>query len=269
MAEGTRPILVGVSLKMYFGHAQTLDWCSVVAGVSAEHHAIRSGAAELFVIPGYLAVTGAVERLRGVATVGAQDLSTEDTGAFTGEVSGAELREVGCAVVEVGHAERRRLFGETPGVVRAKTTAALRNGLAPVLCIGEAEQGDPDDAATECVAQLDDALAGAVATGIVGRVIVAYEPHWAIGAAEAATPAHIRTVCLRLRDHLDTLTARGLVTTSSAVIYGGSAGPGLLTTIGGAVDGVFLGRFAHDPAALALVLDEAAGLGGVGSDLPR
>ncbi|AZH81617.1 triosephosphate isomerase [Plantibacter sp. PA-3-X8] len=264
-----RPRLVGVSLKMYFGHAQTLDWCSVVAGVSAEHHALRSGAAELFVIPGYLSVTGAVERLRGVAAVGAQDLATEDTGAFTGEVSGAELQEVGCEVVEVGHAERRRLFGETPDVVRAKTTAALRNGLAPVLCIGEAEHRDAEVAAAECVAQLDDALAGAVAAGIVGRVIVAYEPHWAIGATEAASPAHIRTVCLRLRGHLDALAAAGHIDTSSAVIYGGSAGPGLLTTIGDAVDGVFLGRFAHDPAALSLVLDEVAGLDRAGSDLPR
>ncbi|MBF4570426.1 triosephosphate isomerase [Plantibacter sp. VKM Ac-2880] len=269
MTDHPRPILVGVSLKMYFGHVQTLDWCSAVAGVTAEHHALRSGAAELFVIPGYLSVTGAVERLRGVASVGGQDLATEDAGAFTGEVSGAALREVGCEVVEVGHAERRRLFGETPDVVRAKTTAALRNGLAPVLCIGEATQEAPEDAAASCIDQLDDALAGAVAAGIVGRVIVAYEPHWAIGAAEPAAPDHIRTVCARLRGHLDALAEQRAVSASSAVIYGGSAGPGLLATIGDAVDGLFLGRFAHDPAALALVLDEAAALRSTDADLPR
>lgn len=269
MSPRTEPMLVGVSLKMYFGHAQTLDWCSAVAGVSAEHHAIRSGAASLFVIPGYLSVTGAIGRLRGVASVGAQDLASEDAGAFTGEVSGAELREVGCELVEVGHAERRRLFGETPEVVRAKTTAALRNGLAPVLCIGEPDQGDAEAAAAACIAQLDDALAGAVAGGITGRVIVAYEPHWAIGAAEPASPAHIRTVCSALRTHLDGLTAAGRVAQSSAVIYGGSAGPGLVSTIGDAVDGVFLGRFAHDPAALALVLDEVAALSAPDADLPR
>lgn len=251
-----RPVLVGVSLKMYFGHAQTLDWCSAVAEMAAGHDAVRTGAAELFVIPGYLSVAGAVERLRGVALVGGQDLATEDRGAFTGEVSGAELREVGCDVVEVGHAERRRLFGETPAVVRAKTTAALRNGLAPVLCIGEPEEGDADVAAAECVAQLDDALADAADSGIVGRVIIAYEPHWAIGAPQPASVSHITTVCARVRAHLDGLVALGVVAPSSAVIYGGSAGPGLLTAIGGSADGIFLGRFAHDPAALALVLDE-------------
>jgi len=255
-----RPTLVGVSLKMYFGHAQTLDWCSAVAGVAAEHPAIRSGAAELFVIPGYLSVVGARERLGGVASVGAQDLAAADTGAFTGEVSGAALREVGCEVVEVGHAERRRLFGETPEIVRAKTAAALRNRLAPVLCIGEAEEGDPEVAAAECIAQLDDALGDAALAGTVGRVIVAYEPHWAIGAPQPASAAHITTVCAAIRAHLGDLATHGVVAPSSAVIYGGSAGPGLVTTLGGAVDGVFLGRFAHDPAALARVLDEAEAL---------
>ncbi|HXH33075.1 MAG TPA: triose-phosphate isomerase family protein [Plantibacter sp.] len=268
MPDRSGPVLVGVSLKMYFGHAQTLDWCTAVAAMASGHDAVRTGAAELFVIPGYLSVTGAVERLRGVAAVGGQDLAAEDVGAFTGEVSGTELREVGCDVVEVGHAERRRLFGETPEIVRAKTTAALRNHLAPVLCIGEAERGDARDAAAECIAQLDDAIADARASGLVGRVIVAYEPHWAIGAPEPASAAHITTVCAALRSHLDGLVALGTVSSSSAVIYGGSAGPGLLTTIGDAADGVFLGRFAHDPAALALVLDEALALGSPGARLP-
>ncbi|MGK9147643.1 triose-phosphate isomerase [Plantibacter flavus] len=256
-----RPVLVGVSLKMYFGHRQTLDWCEAVGGIAAGHEAVRTGAVELFVIPGYLSVTGAVERLAGLAAVGAQDLSTADRGAFTGEVSGTELREVGVSVVEVGHAERRRLFGETPEVVRAKTTAALRNGLAPVLCIGESHQGDPSTAAADCVAQLDDALREAAAAGITGRVIVAYEPHWAIGAPAPADGHHITTVCEAIRSHLDDLAGSGVVWASSAVIYGGSAGPGLLTDIRAGVDGIFLGRFAHDPAALTLVLDEALALG--------
>ncbi|WP_411698857.1 triose-phosphate isomerase family protein [Conyzicola sp.] len=247
----TAPVTVGVSLKMYFGHRQALDWCASVAELAAAHPAVVSGAVELFVIPGYLAVPAAVEILDGHrVVVGAQDLATADSGAFTGEVSGVELAEIGVGVVEVGHAERRRLFGETDDIVALKTAAALRNGIAPVLCIGESVRQEPADAASECLRQLRSALAGAPD----GRVIVAYEPVWAIGAAEPAPAEHIRAVCAILRAAVAELPGHD----RSAVIYGGSAGPGLLTELGDDVDGLFLGRFAHDTDALALVLDEAA-----------
>ena len=245
------PTLVGVSLKMYFGHRQALDWCARVAELARTHPAVASGAVELFVIPSYPAIPSALEILEGSrVVVGAQDLATADTGAFTGEVSGVELAELGVGVVEVGHAERRRLFGETDEIVAQKTAAALRNGIAPVLCIGETAKGEPADAAAECLRQLDSALHGAVD----GRVIVAYEPVWAIGAAEPAPAEYIREVCAILRETVSTLDGRD----GSAVIYGGSAGPGLLTELGSDVDGLFLGRFAHDTGALALVIDEAA-----------
>jgi triosephosphate isomerase len=252
------PVTVGVSLKMYFGHRQSLDWCASVAELARAHPAVASGAVELFVIPGFLTVPAAVEILEGSRVlVGAQDLAAEDGGAFTGEVSGVELAEVGVRVAEVGHAERRRLFGETDEVVAAKTAAALRNGIAPVLCIGESVEGDVADAASECLRQLGSALDGAPE----GRVIVAYEPVWAIGAAQPAPVAHIRAVCATLRENVAALTGRD----GSVVIYGGSAGPGLLTELGSDVDGLFLGRFAHDTAALGRVLDEAATLAAVRS----
>jgi len=239
---------VGVSLKMYFGHAAALSWFDRVAEVARAHPAVVSGEVELFVIPSFPSIPGALAAFEGTGVlVGAQDLFWEDSGAYTGEVSGVELAELGVRVAEVGHAERRRLFFETDAVVAAKTAAALRNGIAPVLCIGEAAQVTPALAAKEVIAQLDLALQGAPE----GRVIVAYEPVWAIGAAEPAGPEHISAVCVALREHLDATGREG------AVIYGGSAGPGLLTKLGSSVDGLFLGRFAHDPAALAAVLDEA------------
>jgi triosephosphate isomerase len=184
--------------------------------------------------------------------VGAQDLHWEDTGPFTGEVSGAELAEVGCTMVEVGHAERRSLFGETDEIVARKTLAALRNGLAPVLCIGEPERGAPEQAAALCIRQLESALAPARASAVGGRLLVAYEPVWAIGAAEPATPEHVTAVCRTLRDHLDGDESFP----GARVIYGGSAGPGLLPRIAADVDGMFLGRFAHDPSAVRRILDE-------------
>lgn len=245
------PVVVGVSLKMYFGHARAREWFSEVAQLSRDNESLKNGEVELFVIPSFVAIPAAIEALGDTGVVvGAQDLFWEDNGAYTGEVSGTELAEIGTGVVEVGHAERRRLFGETEEIVAAKTAAALRNGLAPVLCIGETVQGEADAAASEAVRQLRSALTDAPA----GRVIVAYEPVWAIGAAEPASAEHIRTVCAKLRSAINSMDGRD----GSAVIYGGSAGPGLLTALGSDVDGLFLGRFAHDPAALASVLDEAA-----------
>jgi triosephosphate isomerase len=241
------PTLVGVSLKMYFGHAQTLDWIAAVGAIASAHPAVQRGDVEVFVIPGFLSAAASVRLLDGTGVlVGAQDVAAQDSGAFTGEVSAVELAEIGVRVVEVGHAERRSLFGETDEVVAAKTAAALRNGLVPVLCVGEKNRTTVADAAAESIRQIDSALRGAAD----GRVIVAYEPVWAIGAAEPAEAEYVAAVCAEL--HSAVADRSG-----SAVIYGGSAGPGLLGRIGSSVDGLFLGRFAHDTAALSRVLDEA------------
>lgn len=270
--SGSPRFLIGVSHKMYFSHAKTVDWCRKVAAIAGEHPALADGAAELFVIPSYLSIPAALDAFGPLALVGAQDLSTEDSGAYTGEVSGAEIAELGCRVVEVGHAERRRLFGETETIVAAKTDAALRNGLDPVLCIGETVRTTTDAAIGDCIAQVNSALDASRQAGHSGRVIVAYEPHWAIGAPEPASPDYIREVCGALREHVRSLTDFP----DSAVIYGGSAGPGLLSVIADSVDGIFLGRFAHDPDALRVILDEAAeaanssaSAGTLGTDAPR
>jgi triosephosphate isomerase len=244
---------IGVSLKMYFGHRQAREWLSRAIELASADPAVAGGEVDFFVIPSYLAVLPAIELAAGTPVlVGAQDVAAEEPGPFTGEVSAAELAEVGVRAAEVGHAERRRLFGETDEVVAAKTAAALRHGIAPVLCIGETEAGDPDAATAATLAQLRAAVDGAAA----GRLVVAYEPVWAIGAPEPAPVDHIRTVCRALRAELAARPDRA----GSSVIYGGSAGPGLLTRLGDDVDGLFLGRFAHDPDQLAAVLGEAADL---------
>ena len=258
--------IVGVGLKMYFSHARTVEWCTAVARIAREHHAVIDGRVELFVAPSYLSIPRSREILDDRVAVCAQDLSTHDVGAFTGEVSGAQIAEMGCTLVEVGHAERRRLFGETNDVVRAKTAAALRNRLTPILCVGEATVGNSAYATAECIRQFDDAVADAHAAGPLGRIIVAYEPFWAIGSAEPASAAHIRAVCGPLREHVRERTCshdssrQQSGATHSAVIYGGSAGPGLLTEVADAVDGLFLGRFAQDPAAIGRILDEVTAL---------
>ncbi|WP_422935071.1 triose-phosphate isomerase family protein [Sinomonas sp. P47F7] len=265
--QAVRPqAVLGVSLKMYFGYEQTLDWCRSVARIAADHPAVQDGTVELFVLPTAPALRAARAILAPAGVgVGGQDLSWEDSGAFTGEVSGAVLAELRCGYAEVGHAERRRFFGEDDAMVAAKTAAALRNGLTPVLCVGEPERGNADDAAQWCRRELAalltmGAIDGAAAGAPEGRVIVAYEPHWAIGAPEPASPEHVSAVAEALADALAGMPGRE----GSRVIYGGSAGPGLLGRLSPAVDGLFLGRFAHDPAAFAAVLDEAAARVGAG-----
>lgn len=245
------PVYVGVSLKMYFGFGAGVDWFRQVAATSARHPAVVSGEIVLFVMPSHLQVLAAIDVFRDTAVlVGAQDGAAADSGAYTGEVSAAELAEVGVSLVEVGHAERRDLFGESDEIVAAKTGAVLRNGMTPLLCLGEPAGLSVAEAAEYVVDQLRSALADAPA----GRVLVAYEPKWAIGADEPAPVDRVSQVCDALRACLARMPERA----GSGVIYGGAARPGLLAEFHGHVDGLFLGRFAHDPEALWQVVDEAA-----------
>ncbi len=245
--------VVGASLKLYFGRERTMAWSRAIDELCRSHPAVASGVVEPFVLPSFLSIPEVVELTGdGPLRVGAQDVFW-DEGPYTGEVSAAQLAEFGATIVEVGHAERRGLFGETDETVARKVDAVLAAGLVPLVCVGEEERGSADSAAAACARQLDASIGPALAAGRAGRVIVAYEPVWAIGAPEPAGDAHIRTVCRALRDAL----RRPGVADESAVIYGGSAGPGLLTRIADAADGLFLGRFAHDPAAFGRILDEA------------
>lgn len=248
------PITVAISLKMYFSNARTLDYCRALAALAVADEGVRTGATDLVVLPTFVSIPAALTAVRGSnVRIGAQDLAAEDTGAFTGEVSGAELAETGCTHVAIGHAERRTLFGETDSVVAAKTRAAFRNRLVPILCVGEPAPADPATAADVCVRQVLSALSEHVDANVPSpRVIIAYEPYWAIGAQQPASATYVADVCQHTRAalsaHLDDF----------AIIYGGSAGPGLLSVLNGHVDGLFLGRFAHDPKAVAGVLAEAA-----------
>jgi triosephosphate isomerase len=245
-----RPVVVGVSLKMFFGVERTRQWLVDVARLVRARPALSGDAIEIFILPTYLGISTAVEKLAGTGVgVGAQNVAAFDPGPLTGEIAAADLLEVGARYAAVGHAERRQLFGEDDAVVAAKTAIALRNGLTPVICVGERAPGPASEAAGQAVRQLNAALARATE----GRVLVAYEPVWAIGAERFADPAHVRVVGAALRATLDADAGRS----GSSVIYGGSAGPKLLAELRPAVDGVFLGRRAHRPDSLADVLDEA------------
>ncbi|ERK60894.1 triose-phosphate isomerase family protein [Leifsonia aquatica] len=258
-AEHERRLTVGISLKLYLSVAETVDWAASLARIVSGHPA--AAVVDVFAAPSFPALPAVREALRGSGVrLGAQNVFWQDSGAFTGEVSAGQLAEVGCSLVEIGHAERRRLFGETDEIVAAKAAAAHRAGLQPLICIGEPEEVSPHIAALEVIAQAEAAFADADGPGGESPWLIAYEPHWAIGREDPAPAAHIATVLDALAEWGRTSGHRQLL------LYGGSAGPGLLTRLAertAAVDGVFLGRFAHDPRAVAAVLDEAGALAGV------
>jgi triosephosphate isomerase len=243
-------IVVGVNLKAYLGSGETHAWIRRVAAIAAGHRATSSGMVELFVMPAAPLIQSVIEACSGSPVhVGAQHVSGDEPGAHTGEVTAQLLSEIGCRYVLVGHAERR-LRGESDREVALRVQVAIRHDLVPVICVGEQSHSPPETAAEVASAQLERALSS---TGNdQGRVLVAYEPVWAIGAAEPAPADHIGTACAALRAVLGE-RRRGA---GSRVIYGGSAGPGTLSGLGDSVDGLFLGRFAHDPEAISAILDE-------------
>lgn len=241
----SRP-LVAVSTKAYFGVERTRTWVGAVAALGP--HATGLGV-ELAVLPTYPSLESTADRLAGTGIAwGAQDCAPQGDGAQTGAVLAATLAELGCRYVAVGHAERRSRFGEDDAMVRDKVCQVVQHGMVPLLCVGEPVRADPDAAVVWCIDQMRSALCEM--PGV--QVVVAYEPVWAIGAQRAAAAEHVVHVAAALREVMAACDP------SSRLLYGGSAAPGTATALGSAVDGLFLGRFAHDVNALRAVLDEVA-----------
>ncbi|MCY0905157.1 triose-phosphate isomerase family protein [Arthrobacter sp. H14-L1] len=246
---------IGVSTKMYLGYGASLRWLEQIQGVVADRPGIYPGGpVRVVVIPSYPVLESARRIfVDGPVLLGAQNCSWGE-GALTGEVSAAMLSELGVSVVEIGHAERRSLFGESDAVVALKTKAALAAGLEPLLCVGEDVRMAPEDAAGHCLAQVMSAIgSGGRQEKHLGRLLLAYEPVWAIGAPAPAPAEYVNCVADTLRRMLAERSEE-----IPGIIYGGSAGPGLLPELE-SLDGLFLGRFAHDPENFGIVLDEALG----------
>jgi len=186
---------------------------------------------------------------------GAQDLSPYDGGAYTGDVSGVMLAKLGCSYVLVGHSERREHHRETDDVVRSKLLAAGRHALAPILCVGEGlAVRQAGEHVAHCVAQLVAALAG-VPPGVLPTLVLAYEPVWAIGTGEVATPQDAQEVCSALRAQLAEL-AGSEVAAGARVLYGGSVKAGNVATLMQQpdVDGALVGGASLDAAEFAAIV---------------
>jgi len=151
---------------------------------------------------------------------GAQDIAKADKGAFTGEISGPMLAKLGCTFVVVGHSERREHHGEDDQAVNLKTQAALRNNLTPIICIGEgADIRSTGEHVAFTIGQLDVALTG-IAANDVANLVIAYEPVWAIGTGEVASPSDAQEVCGAIRARIREI--HGSAADQTRILYGGS-----------------------------------------------
>jgi len=225
------------------------------------------GDVEVVVLPSFTSIRSVqtlVDADKLDVKVGAQDVSAQTAGAFTGEVSGAQLAKLNVSYVTVGHSERRDYHGESDAVVGAKVRAAFDHGITPILCIGEGlEVRKAGEQVSFTLAQLDGALDGLPADR-AKQLVVAYEPVWAIGTGEVATPADAQEVCAAIRGRLAELYDAE-VADAVRVLYGGSVKSGNIAAIMAEtdVDGVLVGGASLDPeefAKIARFRDHTVGL---------
>jgi triosephosphate isomerase len=233
--------------KMNLNHLEAIALTQKLAFSLTEK---QLNAVEVVVLPPYTDIRSVQTLIDGdklLLGYGAQDLSPHQSGAYTGDVSGPMLAKLGCQYVVVGHSERRAYHHEDDALVNAKVKAALTYGIAPILCIGEGleirEQGEH---VAYTLAQLDAALDGLKADQ-VEKVVVAYEPVWAIGTGKTATPEDAQEVIGAIRARIGSLY-EGPVANAVRILYGGSVKSGNVTDIMAQpdIDGALVGGASID-----------------------
>lgn len=253
--SGRTPLMAG-NWKMNADHQQAINLVQKLAWTlkDAKHDFSQ---VEVVVLPPFTdlrSVQTLVDGDKLALRYGAQDVSAHDEGAYTGEVAGRMLAKLGCAYVVVGHSERRQYHAEDDALVNAKVKAALRHDLVPIVCVGEGLDVRQEGRHVEhTLAQLDGALEG-LSADQAGGVVVAYEPVWAIGTGEVATPADAQEVCGAIRGRLAELHD-GDVAGAVRVLYGGSVKPGNIAAIMAEadVDGALVGGASLDAADFAAI----------------
>ncbi|CAN5185998.1 triose-phosphate isomerase [soil metagenome] len=219
-AERRRPLIAG-NWKMHLTHLEAI---ALVQKIAFSLRDKQLEAVDVVVLPPFISLRSVQTLIDGdklLLGYGAQDLSPHTAGAYTGDISGAMLAKLGCGYVVVGHSERRQHHHEDDPVVNAKVTAALGHGLVPIVCVGEgSEVRAAGEQVAHCVRQLDGALAGLDAAQ-VGSLVLAYEPVWAIGTGQVATPADAQEVCQALRARLAERYSAELAA-GARILYGGS-----------------------------------------------
>jgi triosephosphate isomerase len=212
---------------------------------------------DVVVCPPFTALHEVVERRRGTAVrVAAQNMHFEESGAFTGEVSAPMLVELDVEAVVLGHSERRQFFGETDEALAKKVPAALAADLEPILCVGESEEARDGGQTEEVLERQLRADLAEVSDEDVAKVVIAYEPIWAIGTGKVATPEQAQEACAFIRD---VLRARGAAADDVRILYGGSVKPGNAAELLALpdVDGALVGGAALDAEDFAAIVEAA------------
>lgn len=250
-----RPLIAG-NWKMNMDHMQAIALVQKLAWTldDADHDFQR---VQVSVLPPFT-------DLRGVQTLvvgdklsldyGAQDLSPQESGAYTGDVSGTFLKKLGCSQVLIGHSERREIHHEDDAAVRSKIHAALRHGLAPVLCVGEGlKVREAGEHVQHTLAQLQAALQDFTAEDL-GDLVIAYEPVWAIGTGRVAGPEDAQEMSAAIRTKLTELHSAEFAE-SIRIIYGGSVKSSNVAQLlqGPDVDGALVGGASLDAEEFAKI----------------
>jgi triosephosphate isomerase (TIM) len=215
-----QPLIAG-NWKMNLNHLEAIALVQKIAFALPEKYFSK---VEVAVLPPFTDIRSVQTLIDGdnlLLKHGAQDLSEHDSGAYTGDVSGPMLAKLGCTYVVVGHSERREYHAETDELVNKKVRATLRNGMSPILCVGEQlEVREAGGHVEHCTTQLINALKGLKAEQ-VRQVVVAYEPVWAIGTGKVATSADAQEVCAAIRAALAEKYGKEIAD-EVRVLYGGS-----------------------------------------------
>jgi triosephosphate isomerase len=252
--SGARLPLMAGNWKMHLNHLEAI---ALVQKLAFTLTAKDFEAVEVAVLPPFTALRSVQTLIEGDKlriSYGAQDLSRYDSGPYTGDISGPMLAKLDCQYVLAGHSERRQHHRETDELVNAKVQAALRNGLTPILCLGEPlEVRQAGQHLGHCVSQLDGGLKG-IPAAAVAAMVIAYEPIWAIGTGEVATPGDAQEAAAAIRSRVaefhDAETAGGV-----RILYGGSVKPDNVAQIMAQpdVDGALVGGASLDAGQFAQI----------------
>ena len=247
------PLMAG-NWKMHMNHLEAIALVQKLAFTLTPKD---FEAVEVAVLPPFTALRSVQTLIGGDKlriTYGAQDLSPYDSGAYTGDVSGSMLAKLGCQYVLAGHSERRQYHAETNELVNAKVQAALRAELTPILCLGEPlEVRQAGQHVSHCVGQLDGSLKD-IPAAAVAAMVIAYEPVWAIGTGEVATPEDAQEAAAAIRSRISELHDAGTAATVR-ILYGGSVKPGNVAPIMAQpdVDGALVGGASLDAGQFAQI----------------
>ena len=193
------------------------------------------------------------DRLR--LTYGAQDLSPEASGAFTGDIAGSMLHKLGCTFVLIGHSERRAIHGESDALINRKIKAALANEIVPIFCVGE-ELAIRESGAhvSHVIRQVRAGLEGFTKPELK-KIVIAYEPVWAIGTGKVATPEDAQEVCAAIREEIEKIGSAEIAS-NMRILYGGSVKSSNIAEImkKSDVDGALIGGASLDPEELAKIV---------------